>query len=311
MKKVLITGVAGFIGSHVAKRFLIEGYEVFGVDDLSTGNIQNVPERVSFIEGNLSEIKVIQSLPSESLVIIHLAGQSSGEISFDDPILDLNKNVVSTLRLIEYGIANRAPLMLYGSSMSVYGNTATPNPSEDAICNPLSCYGIGKLMSEKYLSIYADRLPSISMRMFNVYGPGQDLSNLRQGMISIYLAQAIANSKIIIKGSTQRFRDFIYVSDVAEIYLKAAKTKTVQSNILNVGTGKKTTVHDLIQLICNKLPNILYTVDGQTPGDQSGIFADCSRLERQLGYNNYTNLNDGLDMFITWALKDRFIENSS
>jgi nucleoside-diphosphate-sugar epimerase len=98
---------------------------------------------------------------------------------------------------------------------------------------------------------------------------------------------------------------------VAEIYLKAAKTKTVQSNILNVGTGKKTTVHDLIQLICNKLPNILYTVDGQTPGDQSGIFADCSRLERQLGYNNYTNLNDGLDMFITWALKDRFIENSS
>lgn len=311
MKKILITGVAGFIGSHVAKRFLIEGYEVFGVDDLSTGNIQNVPERVTFIEGNLSEIKVIKSLPSESLVIIHLAGQSSGEISFDDPISDLNKNVVSTLRLIEYGIANRAPLMLYGSSMSVYGNPATPNPSEDAICNPLSCYGIGKLMSEKYLSIYADQLPSISMRMFNVYGPGQDLSNLRQGMVSIYLAQAIANSKIIIKGSSQRFRDFIYVSDVAEIYLKAAKIKTVQSNILNVGTGKKTTVHDLIQLICNKLPNISYTVDGQTPGDQSGIFADCSRLEKQLGYNNYTNLNDGLDMFITWALKDRFTENSS
>src|SRR6267154_255326 len=121
MEKILITGVAGFIGSHVANRFLREGYRVVGVDDLSTGKIANVPSGCDFIEGDLASRTTIENIPADCTRILHLAGQSSGEISFDDPVADLQKNTVSTLNLIHYAVENRTQRMVYASSMSVYG----------------------------------------------------------------------------------------------------------------------------------------------------------------------------------------------
>ena len=167
-EKVLITGVAGFIGSHIANRFLLEGYEVIGVDNLSVGNINNVPKDLEFIQLDLAHDSTIDVLPNDCNIILHLAGQSSGEISFDDPIDDLQKNVVSTLNLIKYSLKNNVDRLVYASSMSVYGSVADKPVKEESICNPLSCYGLGKLASEMYLNIYKEKIPSVSMRMFNV-----------------------------------------------------------------------------------------------------------------------------------------------
>ncbi|MFC4313383.1 NAD-dependent epimerase/dehydratase family protein [Steroidobacter flavus] len=302
MEKILITGVAGFIGSHVARRFQREGYRVVGVDDLSGGELANVPEGIEFIRGDLTLASTMASLPSDCRRILHLAGQSSGEISFDEPVVDLNKNTVSTLNLIRYGIEHRVERLVYASSMSIYGSVPSVPIEESRPGAPLSCYGVGKLAAENYLKVYASRLPFVAMRMFNVYGPGQNLKNLRQGMVSIYLAQALTGTgSIEVKGSTERFRDFIYIDDVVEAWWRAATRDAALGQTFNIGTGIKTTVGDLLQHICALTPGSSFFVRGSTPGDQSGIYADVTKLREVLGISSSTPLDIGLRHFVDWA----------
>lgn len=301
MEKVLITGVAGFIGSYVASRFLQEGYSVVGVDDLSSGRIENVPAGLEFIQGNLAQASTISLIPRDCRRVLHLAGQSSGEISFDDPVADLEKNAVSTLNLIRYGIENQVERMVYASSMSVYGSVENEPIGESHICRPLSCYGVGKHASEGYLRVYQSKLPFVALRMFNVYGPGQDMSNLRQGMVSIYLAQALSNGRIVVKGNTDRFRDLIFIDDVVEAWFRAATYSSALGQTLNVGTGIKTTVGTMLERVCELVPDSSYFVQGATPGDQSGIFADVSALKSCLYLTSFTSLDVGLQKFVDWA----------
>ena len=304
MNKILITGVAGFIGSHVARRFLAENYHVAGIDDLSGGKIGNVPSGVEFIKGDLSLEETIARIPEGYETILHLAGQSSGEISFDNPVADLQKNTISTLNLIRYGIRNRSKRIVYASSMSVYGSVPDEPISEQREPRPLSCYGVGKLAAEGYLRVYQNQLPFVALRMFNVYGPGQDLSNLRQGMVSIYLAQALSNGHIEVKGSTERFRDFIYIDDVAEAWWRSATYPDVSNRIINVGTGRRTTVHALLERICAEVPDCNFFIKGSTPGDQSGIYADVHELNKTLGIKKFTSLEEGLSAFISWGKEE-------
>ena len=301
MGKILITGVAGFIGSYVASRFLHEGYLVVGVDDLSSGHIENVPAGIEFIQGDLAQASTLAKVPRDCRKILHLAGQSSGEISFDDPEADLEKNTVSTLNMIRYGVENRVERMVLASSMSLYGAVKDEPISESHICIPLSCYGVGKHAAESYLRVYQSKLPFVSLRMFNVYGPGQDMRNLRQGMVSIYLAQALSNGRIEVKGSTERFRDFIYIDDVVEAWFRAATYPSAIGQTLNVGTGIKTTVGALLEQICDYVPGSSYFIQGATPGDQSGIFADVTAFKNCLGMNSLTSLDAGLMKFVDWA----------
>lgn len=307
MNTVLITGVAGFIGSHVARRFLQEGYRVVGVDDLSGGSRRAVPEGVEFVQGDLAQPATIASLPQGCRKILHLAGQSSGEISFDDPVADLQKNTVSTLNLIRYGIENQVERCVYASSMSVYGAVCDAPIDESTAPAPLSCYGVGKLAAENYLHVYSKRLPFVALRMFNVYGPGQNMQNLRQGMVSIYLAQALAGGRIEVKGELERFRDFIYIDDVVEFWFRAATYPEALGQTLNLGTGVRTTVGDLLRRVCALVPGSSYYVEGGTPGDQSGIYADMTRTRRHLGMTRYTELDPGLESFISWARSARVV----
>ena len=301
MEKILITGVAGFIGSAVASRFYQEGYEVVGVDDLSNGIVENIPNNIEFIEADLARMKTIKILPNDCRRVLHLAGQSSGEISFDDPVSDLNKNTVSTLNLINYSIKNKVERFVYASSMSVYGHVADAPINEDYPCTPLSCYGVGKYAAENYLRVYQQSLPFVILRLFNVYGPGQDLGNLRQGMVSIYLAQALANGSIEVKGQTNRFRDFIFIDDVVETFFRAATYPSALNEILNVGTGVRTTVKDLLETICSLIPGVNFVVSGSTPGDQHGIYADNASLTHTLEMKKFTLLSEGLRSFVDWA----------
>lgn len=301
MRKVLITGVAGFIGSHLASRFIQEGYDVVGVDDLSSGRRANIPIGVKFIYGDLASASIIDLIPVDCSIVLHLAGQSSGEISFDDPISDLEKNTISTLNLIQYAIKNRVERIVYASSMSVYGSVGDVPIAENHICNPLSCYGVGKYASEGYLRVYQDQLPFVSMRMFNVYGPGQDMNNLRQGMVSIFVSQALATGKIQVKGSTDRFRDFIFIDDVVEAWFRAAIHPSAIGKTLNIATGIKTTVASLVDRVCESVPNTTYYVSGSTPGDQTGIYADSLAFRTCLGMSEFVPLDIGLKRFVEWA----------
>lgn len=301
---VLITGVAGFIGSKLAQKFIDNKHIVYGIDDLSSGKKSNVPKGLKFIEIDLSNPKLIEILPQNCDLILHLAGQSSGEISFDNPVNDLNKNTVSTINLIEYGKRCKIKKFLYASSMSVYGNVPDIAIPESFIQKPISCYGVGKLASEHYLEIFKTEVPYINLRMFNVYGPGQDLRNLRQGMVSIFISQAIDKGVIHVKGDLNRFRDFIYIDDVVNIWYELANDASFVNLTINIGSGVRTTISELLREIKNNIPNITYFNDGITPGDQKGIYADNSLLVENLGFLKFTSLATGLKNYISEVLKN-------
>ena len=296
-KTVVVTGVAGFIGSRVAARMAAEGFTVVGVDDLSSGKQSNVPSSIDFIQGNLADTQTISKLPKSAEFVLHLAGQSSGEMSFDDPVADLEKNTISTLNLIRYGIGANISKLVYASSMSVYGNVPDAPIGEDEHVAPLSCYGVGKLAAENYLNVFGKQLSSVSLRMFNVYGPGQDMTNLRQGMVSIYLAQALTNKHIVVKGSLERFRDFIYIDDVVEAWFRAATIESVVGNIINIGTGVRTTVAQVLDAVKAQVVGVTVEVTDPTPGDQNGIFADITYMRALLGMSNFVQFADGVQRF--------------
>jgi len=296
--KILITGIAGFIGSKVAQKLISLGHEIYGVDDLSSGLIENVPHSAYFTELDLSDINLLNKINFNPDLIFHLAGQSSGEISFDNPIDDLSKNTISTLNIIEFAIKKQSKKIYYASSMSVYGDVENHPVNENIPCKPLSCYGVSKLASENYLRIFKNKIPSTIFRMFNVYGPGQNLKNLRQGMVSIYVSYALNNEVIPVKGSLNRFRDFVFIDDVVDIWCDFEKTLDDNLYILNVGTGIKTTVNDLLTTIQKHIPNLCWNEINGTPGDQSGIYCDNNQLKKIYNKKEFINLELGLSQYI-------------
>ena len=296
-----MTGIGGFIGSAVARRCLADGYEVVGVDDLSSGREDRVPAGLELIRADLAEKASVSLLPRDCDAILHLAGQSSGELSFLDPVGDLQKNVVSTLNLIDFAAKNGLERIIYASSMGVYGATGDQPVAEDHVCAPISPYGIGKLAAERYLWAYRDSIEAVALRMFNVYGPGQDLRNLRQGMVSIYLAQAVSHGVVEVRGSTDRFRDFVFIDDVVEVWSRAIRSGAVVGRAVNVGTGVRTSVLDLLDELASHVPGVEIRLSEGTPGDQHGIFADTSTLQECLGPIDFTSLKHGMGRFVEWA----------
>lgn len=297
---VLVTGVAGFIGSALATRLRDDGHRVVGVDDLSTGNSGAVPLGVPLRVLDIARPHTLNELKEEIDAILHLAGQSSGELSFLDPINDLSRNTATTLNVIDFARKRGISKVLYASSMSVYGDVSGV-ATETSSPNPKSYYGVSKLASENYLRIFAEHVPTISLRMFNVYGPGQNLDNLRQGMVSIYLAMAIRDQLIRVRGSLDRFRDFVYIDDVVNVWMTLLQTDFLPGSAVNVGSGVRTTVRDLLNSIIELHEGTSVVLDDPTPGDQMGIFADTRALSQYVDLTRFTSLSEGLARFSHWA----------
>lgn len=304
MGKYLVTGGAGFIGSWVARELLEKGNEVTVIDNLTTGYRDNVPAGSVFIKADCQDPAVYERLKAERFnAVLHIAGQSSGEISFDDPVYDLRTNAESTLLLMRYALDTGAARFIYASTMSVYGAAEDKPVNEEYRRLPESFYGVGKIASEEYMRIYQKYgIQPTTLRLFNVYGPGQNLENLRQGMVSIFLAQMIRDEKIVVKGSLERFRDFVYISDVVEAFMTCLSDSNTVGQTFNVATGKKTTVGRLIDMMQElhgkKVP---VEVSGSTQGDINGITADISRFRRVSGYEPKVTLKDGLAKMYGWA----------
>ncbi len=303
MKKYLVTGGAGFIGSAVAAKLLNQGNEVVIIDNLSTGYLQNIPDGATFIEGNCEDEHIVNKLNKQTFnAIYHIAGQSSGEISYDNPVLDMQANVQSTLVLLKYAVETGCKTFIYASSMSVYGDAQKLPVCETDTTIPKSFYAVGKLASEHYLRIYQSfGIKTIALRLFNVYGVGQNLKNLRQGMASIYLAQALQTNRILVKGSTDRFRDFVYITDVVNSFLTSAQSN-IPSGVYNVCYGDKTHVGQILELISNQLSTMTeISIIDSTPGDQFGIYGDPTLFEKTFGFKNEISFQNGMIKMIAWA----------
>lgn len=298
-KIVLITGVAGFIGSSLAKKINSSEYKIYGVDDLSTGNKNNLNDKIIFIKSDLSKKESLKLLPKKCDYIIHLAGQSSGEKSFYDPENDFNRNFITTYNLLSYAKKIKLKKFIFASSMSVYGNLKKIKAKENDKCKPLSNYGKHKLLAEKIIKMQQD-INYVIFRLFNVYGPGQNLKDLKQGMVSIYMAHMLNDKKILVKGSIDRKRDFIFINDINRIIIKSIKTKKFNNKIFNLGTGISTSVKYLLNELRKFEKDTKIKVVDSTPNDQKAIIADNIKLKKFVSFKP-TPLNQGLKMFYNWS----------
>lgn len=308
MKTALVTGGAGFIGSHLVKRLIAEGgWRVFVVDNLSTGFRSNLPPKIDFIELDISKADFVDQLPKERFDdVFHLAAQSSGEISFEDPAYDLQTNALATLLLLKWCKDKGSRRFLYTSSMSVYGDQETQPVAETARLYPKSFYGVGKVASEHYCDIFAKQDMHITtLRLFNVYGPGQNMLNLKQGMVSIYMAYIAKGVPIVVKGSIDRFRDFVYIDDVIEAYMKCLESGAAYGRCFNVGSGIRTKVAELIdeelRVFGHNPTSYPIVQETQTPGDAFGIFSDISLIKSTIGWQPQVVLADGLKRMADWV----------
>ena len=305
--RYLVTGGAGFIGSNIAGRLLDRGDEVVVFDNLSTGFAYNVPPGAHMVDANISQPEALELMPEGHFdAVLHLAAQSSGEISHENPGLDLSSNALGTLLLLDWCKRHGVPRFLHASSMAVYGLTDQVPVRESQALDPYSFYGISKLASEQYVRHYMrSGLATTIFRMFNTYGPVQNMANMKQGMVSIYLTFLIREQPILVKGSMDRFRDFIYIEDVVDAWLAALDNPDTHGRVYNLASGRKTLVRELIPDLIRAWgldPEIYPIEHGEgTPGDQFGIYADINPITRDTGWQPRVHLPEGLKRMAQWA----------
>lgn len=273
-------------------------------DNLSTGSLANIPAGAEFIEVDISDADGVRAIPRHDFsAILHIAGQASGEKSFDDPVADLDANARSTVLLSQWALERGIPTLIHASSMGVYGSPASLPVVEDTPCEPVSWYGASKLAAERALAVAHEQgLRTMSLRMFSVYGPGQNLTDLRQGMASIFLAMLRDRGEVEVRGALDRIRDFVYIDDCVDAWMRALESDV--SGVYNVGSGVGTSVGDLIRMLVDALglpTNSPIHGGASTPGDQRAMIADVSAIKRDLGWTPRTDLQTGIRSMVGWA----------
>lgn len=304
--RILVTGGMGYIGSRLVSRLLKDGNEVTIIDNFST-NITSSMQNTEVIRADITDYASLQTIQRKGYydAVLHLAAQSSGAASFKNPELDLKINILGTLNIIRICEYLAIPRILFASSFTVYGdNPIHEMLSENLPCEPKSIYAIGKLTGEQYLRVYAEKL-GISwnaLRMFNVYGPGQDLSRKDQGIVSIFLSYVREGDYVPVQGALDRFRDLVYIDDIIEAWMLCLHNNQCPNQVFNIGSGVKTEVGALIDMIIHIYhKDVKVEVLGTTPGDIKGCYADISKISKSLGYRPKYDLLNGLKLFKAWA----------
>lgn len=308
----VVTGGAGFIGSHLTKKLLNLGWDVTIYDNLSSGNKSNIPKGANFIWADLTDESCLSLMPNHKVdVFYHLASHVGQELSFERPLYDLKANANSTIILLNWCLKNNVNQFIFASTMNLYGSPDNELVNESTIVNPPSPYAVGKLASEYLCKIYNDfGLNTTCLRLFNVYGPGQDFTNMKQGMVSIFMSYVARNEKLIVRGSKDRFRDFIFVDDVVDAFIVVQNSKAF-GNIYNVSTGVKTFVWQIIEEILAAFGHINNNYPTEyaegTPKDQFGIYGDSNKLRFDSGWKPKISLKEGIKLMAEDAKKNKFL----
>ena len=294
--KIVVTGGAGFIGSHLVDRLIQEGHEVVVVDNLSSGKRRNVNRAAEFYKMDIQSSRLEQVFRRERpSLVIHLAAQMNVRRSVEDPVFDAQVNILGMLNVLEQAVRHGTRKALFASSGgAIYGEQETYPAPESHPTQPLSPYGISKLTGEQYLSYYQriSGIQCVSLRYANVYGPRQDAEG-EAGVVAIFTQKMLNGEQAIINGNGRQTRDFVFVEDVVEANL-AVMGKEVQGTY-NVGTGRETTVNDLFQMLTELTESGLKSVHGPAKkGEQARSVIDASKLRQELGWEPRVTLQEGL-----------------
>lgn len=310
--RALVTGGAGFIGSHLADRLIKEGFEVAIIDDESTGKKENVNPRARYIKGDIRDVNSLErAFDPKPDAVFHVAGKASTIKSFDNPYEDLSTNIVGTVNIIQFCLKYKVKRLAYASSMTVYGDPTSLPISESEPAKPISYYGITKFSAERYVHSTAQRndldfdFNVTSFRMFNVYGPRQSLANPYQGVMAIFISCVLKNKPIRIFWDGKQSRDFIYIDDVVNAWMLAIDNPKAYGEVFNLGYGKKHTIDELADAVLKALGKsrrehpILY--DKKRPGDQRHMEADISKAREILGWKPKVSFENGVSKTLEWA----------
>lgn len=307
MRKVFVTGGAGFIGSHVVDELLGRGYFVVVLDDLSTGKLANLPQThpsLRLIRGSVLDSAAVDDAMRGCDVVIHLAAIASVQASVDDPEATHRVNFDGTLMLLEAARKANVKRFLFASSAAVYGNAAIGPIAEDVPLAPQTPYAIDKLASEHYIAYYQRSfgMAYTTFRFFNVYGPRQCPLSPYSGVISIFAASATTGRSLTIYGDGLQTRDFVYVHDVCRVLVDAIDNDKTYGRTINLGTGQSTSLLDVIDNLGTILGRqIPFECQKARPGDIKESLSNVELLNALFGWLPSTCFLDGLRATIQGA----------
>ena len=312
--RVLVTGGAGFIGSHVADGLVRLGHEVVVLDNESTGRREKVPAAAAYVRADVAVLPDLERAFENGIeAVCHIAGQVSIIRSFSDPVTDLRTNTQGTVNVLKLCVKHRVPRLLFASSMTNYGHTEELPIPETHRCEPTSYYGITKYAAERYVQATGARadldfqFDVTSLRMYNVYGPRQALNNPYQGVLGIFIGNLLRAEPITIFGDGEQTRDFIYIDDVVQAWVSALGHRTTFGRVFNIGSGSRLTINQLADAVLVSFGESRSTWDVRylpaRPGEQRHVEADI-RAAREFGWQPRVPFEAGLEKTLEWAKQD-------
>jgi len=305
--RILVTGGAGFIGSHVVDRLLADGYAVDVVDNLTTGRRERVDSRARLHICDLRDSR-LDAVFTEARpdTLVHVAAQAAVSRSITDPCLDASVNVLGTIALLEACRRHGVDRAIYTSTGGAgYGDTnVLPTPEEHPL-RPSSPYGISKVTAERYLECWAALTGGrgLTLRLANIYGPRQDPAG-EAGVIAIFTSRLLTGVPCLVNGDGEQTRDYVYVGDVADAVARAVGSDDV-TGVANIGTGVETTVNELYRRLA-RLTSVSRAAEhgSAKPGEQRRSLLDAARAKALLGWHAVTSLDEGLAQTVAWFRKE-------
>jgi UDP-glucose 4-epimerase len=318
LSHVLVTGGAGFIGSHTVDLLMRQGPRVSVLDNLSTGYRANIAQwenhpRFLFLDGDVTrdiDPVLAQAVAAHGPIthIAHFAAQTAVPVSMDDPVGDIEVNLCGTARVLEYARRNAVTKVFFASSSAVYDDDAPVPVSEDSRARPSSPYGIDKLAAEAFLDYYA-RLHALrftALRFMNVYGPRQDPKSWYSGVISIFLDRAAADEDITIFDDGDQTRDFVYVTDVAQAVATSLTCEAADGAVINIGTGLEVTINRLArEIIALSGSRSAIRYEPPRPGDIRRSVTAMDKAQALLDFRPRVGFQDGLRETLAWVQEQR------
>ena len=305
MASYLVTGGAGFIGSHLAEELVRRGHVVRVVDNLATGKRRNLAHlpAVEFLEGDLADPAVCARAVHGMDYVLHEAAIPSVPRSIDDPVTSNRSNIDASLNVLVAARDARVKRLVYAGSSSAYGNTPVLPKHEDMPPRPLSPYALQKVVAEQYCQLFTQLygLETVTIRYFNVFGPRQDPGSPYSGVISLFCAALLGGTEPVIYGDGEQTRDFTYVANVVDGVLRACEAPNVAGEVINVATGQAISLNELL-LVMKNLVGSAVAARHLLPraGDVRDSLADITKARDLLGYSPRVPVRDGLQKTLEW-----------
>ncbi|HEY7791982.1 MAG TPA: SDR family oxidoreductase [Vicinamibacterales bacterium] len=305
MPKYLVTGGAGFIGSHLVRALVERGDRVRVVDSLITGKRRNLDgvEGVEFIEGDLADLEVARGAVDGMEIVLHQAAIPSVPRSVKNPIESNRANIDASLNVLVAARDAGVRRVVYAGSSSAYGNAAALPKQEDMATGPLSPYALQKLVAEQYAAMFTRLygLETVTTRYFNVFGPRQDPSSPYSGVISLFISALVEGRQPVIYGDGGQTRDFTYVANVVDGVLRASQADGVSGKVINVATGGRVSLNELFQTLRDLVGSDLEPRYAETrAGDVRDSQADITRARTLLGFTPQVSFEEGLRRTLAW-----------